>query len=607
MRSRRLGPVVRTLVLCTVGIVCGLVMVLTLALNLGETDAIAQEQVDRTLPSLDALRATRSAATSGQEEFLTAVQSQDPIARSTALAAAQADGQTQNSAWATYRDHALQRRGERALQADYTESADRSVKLAATLLGTSSDDPTFAQKLAEERSISTHTSEVLATLESRFYVPATHHAAVTIVSGIDHARNSLYYSYAVVALLFSAIGVWLMRGYRDDERRMATDAAEMKTEARYSKLETTLQRALEMEHTEEAAYDVIAQALTIVDPGVPSEMLLADSSQSHFRQVVSDPPGRGCRLPRRAHRTNVPRRRAARRSSSPGSSSLDTCPYLRGRSDTVWAACVPVGIAGRATGVLHMQRAVDIAPPDNGRGWELIARKAGDRLGMLRAFARSETQAHTDPLTGLLNRRSLETRTRALTDEGLPFVVAYADLDHFKLLNDVHGHDSGDRALRLFARILRDSVRPNDIPARYGGEEFVVVLPDCSVQDASAVIERVRQRLRQELEEGVIPQFTVSFGLAASSAGLSFGETVDAADQALLLAKREGRDRIIIASAAVRGRQQPRGHLATHLGALRTPARQRNRSRPARPPIAPLDSREVSRLFHHFAGSVTPT
>ena len=135
---------------------------------------------------------------------------------------------------------------------------------------------------------------------------------------------------------------------------------------------------------------------------------------------------------------------------------------------------------------------------------------------MLRAFARSETQAHTDPLTGLLNRRSLEARTRDLTDEGLPFVVAYGDLDQFKLLNDVHGHDTGDRALRLFARVLRDSVRPNDIPARYGGEEFVAVLPDCSIDNAVIVIERIRTRLRTALTDGTVPPFTVSFGLAAS-------------------------------------------------------------------------------------------
>ena len=301
-----------------------------------------------------------------------------------------------------------------------------------------------------------------------------------------------------------------------------------------------------MELTEEATYDVNAQALTIVAPNVPSEMLLADSSQAHFRQVFSTAPSADAACPVGAP-GECPATLRGQTQFFKDSSLLDTCPYLRGRRDPVWATCVPIGIAGRTTGVLHMQQAVDTPPGDAGRGWELVARKAGDRLGMLRAFARSETQARTDPLTGLLNRRSLEARTRDLVDEGLPFVIAYGDLDQFKLLNDVHGHDTGDRALRLFARVLRDSVRPNDIPARYGGEEFVAVLPDCSIENAIVVIERIRTRLHTALTDGMVPPFTVSFGVAASETGLTFGETVDAADQALLRAKREGRDRIVIA------------------------------------------------------------
>jgi diguanylate cyclase (GGDEF)-like protein len=129
-------------------------------------------------------------------------------------------------------------------------------------------------------------------------------------------------------------------------------------------------------------------------------------------------------------------------------------------------------------------------------------------------------------------------------------VVAYGDLDQFKMLNDVHGHDAGDRALRLFARVLRDSVRPVDVPARYGGEEFVVALPDCSLDNAFTVIERIRSELRVVLANGTVPPFTVSFGIAASEPGLTFSQTLEAADEALLHAKRSGRDRISIAGAS---------------------------------------------------------
>ena len=474
------------------------------------------------------------------------MQTRDPAERATALAGAQASGQTQDAAWADYLRHALDRPGEGALQRSYTKTAARSIELAASLLGMSPDDPAFAPALEDEHQVANRTSALLASIESRFYAPTLQRSTSAIVTGLDDLRSVLYLSFAATALVFCGFALWLLRGYRDDERRMAADAAEMTLEARYSSLETTLQRALEMEHSEEGVYDVIGQALTIVDGECPSEMLLADSSHAHFRQVLNTAPeaDASCRV---GSPEECPATMSGQTQFFTTSASLDTCPYLRGRADEVWATCVPVGIAGRATGVMHMQRPVELPAVDHGRGWEMIARKAGDRLGMLRAFARSETQAHTDPLTGLLNRRSLEARTRNLTEEGLPFVVAYGDLDHFKLLNDVHGHDTGDRALRLFARVLRDAVRPNDIPARYGGEEFVVVLPDCSLDNAVEVIERVRARLRSQLGEASMPLFTVSFGLAASSTTTSFGETVDAADHALLHSKREGRDRVSIA------------------------------------------------------------
>ncbi len=546
MRTRRLGPVARTLVLTTLGMLAGLAIVIASTLTIRGTRSLAREQAARTVPAQTALRRTWEAATDGQALFLTSVQSRDPAEHATALTAAQTAGQVKDAAWAEYLRHALDRPGERALQRSYTENSAQSVKLAATLLATSPDDPTFAAKLAEERRTSKVANETLASIESRIYAPTLQQSTSAVVSGLDRQRTVDYVSFGATGLIFCGFALVLMRGYRDDERRMRTEAAEMRTEARYSNVETTLQRALEMEHSEGGVFDVIAQALTIVDSECPSELLLADSSHAHFQQVLNTAPeaDAACRV---GSPEECPATMSGQTQFFATSAALDTCPYLRGRTDEVWARCVPVGIAGRATGVLHMQRPIEFVAGDNGRGWELIARKLGDRLGMLRAFARSETQAHTDPLTGLLNRRSLEARTRDLTEDGLPFVVAYGDLDHFKLLNDVHGHDTGDRALRLFARVLRDSVRPNDIPARYGGEEFVVVLPDCTIDNAVAAIERVRDRLRNDLEETDMPLFTVSFGLAASSANASFGETVDAADQALLRSKRAGRDCVSIA------------------------------------------------------------
>ncbi len=239
------------------------------------------------------------------------------------------------------------------------------------------------------------------------------------------------------------------------------------------------------------------------------------------------------------------------------SRALDSCSFLHdGPGEACSATCVPVSIAGKTVGVIRVTGPEsDPRMRDSIEIIELIARKAGERIGMLRAFSRSETQARTDQLSGLLNRRSLETRVAELTAENRTYVVTYADLDHFKQLNDVHGHDAGDRALRLFSRILRDNVRPADIPARYGGEEFVVVLPDCTVSRAVGVVERIQEHLARAFEGGTVPPFTASFGIAATEGDLTFSQTVELADQALLEAKRGGRNRIVVkgADATTRG------------------------------------------------------
>jgi diguanylate cyclase (GGDEF)-like protein len=585
VRPPRAGTTRRTTFLAALAILSGLVVLITLLLSVRGTESRARVQARRALPAEAALHATWSASTSGQAHFLTAIQATDPLTRGAALREADLSGQRQHASWKVYLEHALDRPGEHTLQQSYESSAARAVDLAANLLGASPEDPEFATQLAAERSEHEAAVAALQSLESKIYEPAILQGADDVVSGLDTTRTAVVLSYSALALVVGAISAALIRGSLRDDRRRAADAAATRTEAEYAKLETSLQRALEMEGAEEATYGVIAQALSIVAPDVPTEMLLADSSQAHFRQVLTVAPegDSACRV---GSPEDCPAATSGQTQVFANSTDLDTCPLLRDRSEAVWATCVPVSIAGRSTAVIHAQRSLDRPSGDTRRGWELVARKAGDRIGMLRAFARSETQAHTDPLTGLLNRRSLDTRTRDLTDQGLPFVVAYGDLDHFKLLNDVHGHDAGDRALRLFARVLRDSVRPNDIPARYGGEEFVAVLPDCSIENAVAIVERVRTSLQHALTGGTVPLFTVSFGLAASEPGLSFGETVDAADQALLRAKREGRDRIVVsdadaaaaAAAVTTSGQPPPDHLPSHPADQPTPPARESRA-----------------------------
>jgi diguanylate cyclase (GGDEF)-like protein len=234
------------------------------------------------------------------------------------------------------------------------------------------------------------------------------------------------------------------------------------------------------------------------------------------------------------------------------SESLNACPKLRGRpGGACSAACVPVGFMGRALGVLHVT-APEHAPPDALAVEQLtvLATQAGARIGTVRAFEKSQLQAATDGLTGLANRRTTQTQLRGLIKAGRGFAIAFADLDEFKQLNDKHGHEAGDRALRLFAQVCQSVLREHDVVARWGGEEFLIVLPDLDRQSALAVLERIRERLA-EGHAGNHPRFTASFGLTDSTEAESLEELLMIADAALYDAKAAGRDRIKVGAPLV--------------------------------------------------------
>lgn len=306
-----------------------------------------------------------------------------------------------------------------------------------------------------------------------------------------------------------------------------------------------LQAAFEMAESDHDSFEVVARALGSVCDG-PAELLLADSSRAHLRRVAvavgHGGPGCGVETP-----WSCPAVRRSKTMTFERSDDLDACPQLRDRPDGACSAmCVPVTVLGTPMGVLHTVGEEGQLPAHGVRAAvEAVAEQAGSRIGVLRAMAASELQATTDPLTGLLNRRSLEAELRALRDRHGEFAVAFIDLDHFKSLNDTHGHETGDRALRSFARLLRRSVRDGDLVCRYGGEEFVVVFPDAGVGDAEPVVERVVSTLAESVRSGDVPAFTISVGLSDSGVGEDHTEVIRNADDAMFRAKQAGRDRIV--------------------------------------------------------------
>ncbi|MDM4772738.1 GGDEF domain-containing protein [Solimonas sp. SE-A11] len=158
--------------------------------------------------------------------------------------------------------------------------------------------------------------------------------------------------------------------------------------------------------------------------------------------------------------------------------------------------------------------------------------------------------AHSDGLTRALNRmgfRALAVRqVQRCRRDRKPVSVLLLDLDHFKRINDNHGHEAGDRLLCAFAATVGEMIRPGDLLARYGGEEFCVLLPETGLDEAAAVGERLRERfatVRIRADDAVIGT-TVSIGVAQFLGGEMIDDAVSRADRALYQAKHHGRNRV---------------------------------------------------------------
>ncbi len=332
-------------------------------------------------------------------------------------------------------------------------------------------------------------------------------------------------------------------------------------DAERDRFRSQLGEAFEQADEEGAVHAVVERAMALVAPSTSMELLLADSSRAHLRREAESPTGGAPGCPVESPFACV----AVRRGSAivfESSEALNACAKLGGRSAPCSAVCVPVTFMGRALGVLHAT-GPDGNPPEQVQLERLatLASLAGTRIGTVRAFRRTQLQASTDGLTGLVNRRTFESKVRELLTRDEPVAIAVGDLDRFKELNDTFGHEAGDRALLLFASVLRDSVRSDDVAARLGGEEFALALRGLTASDAVGRLERIREALADATAQPGHLRFTVSFGVTDSTVAASLDELLRVADAGLYAAKQAGRDRIEIGST-----------LAAHLAASPQPA-----------------------------------
>jgi diguanylate cyclase (GGDEF)-like protein len=176
-----------------------------------------------------------------------------------------------------------------------------------------------------------------------------------------------------------------------------------------------------------------------------------------------------------------------------------------------------------------------------------------DSLEMQRKYQR---YASTDALTGLHNRGWLDDafdrEVKRSERDQLPLALIMIDVDNFKSYNDDYGHLAGDQVLITVAEAIRTPLRPNDLVARFGGEEFAVLLPETTVENAKIIAERLRAKVSEAdpgtLDDKDLPRVTISLGIAGRQPGYSLDMMIAAADVAMYHAKRNGKNRVEIAT-----------------------------------------------------------
>lgn len=191
----------------------------------------------------------------------------------------------------------------------------------------------------------------------------------------------------------------------------------------------------------------------------------------------------------------------------------------------------------------------------NARLRERLEESSSEIARLRESLEETRREASTDGLTGIANRlqfeRTLRAAAAAAMEDGATLCLLMADIDHFKVFNDTHGHSVGDQVLRLVARVLVETVRPADLVARYGGEEFAVILPGCDLEEAARIAERIRDRIGhrhvvRRSNGDDLGAVTLSLGVTTYHFGEPIGQAVERADAGLYRAKQAGRNRVVV-------------------------------------------------------------
>ncbi len=333
----------------------------------------------------------------------------------------------------------------------------------------------------------------------------------------------------------------MTRGVQDARQASADAAAQLAARNAWLSELARLSDALQAARSVDEASQLLTRALPHLLPGTSGQLLQHNASRNllvpaaQWGEAAPLPSPDTCWALRRGELQGDP----TQRPFMPGCAGQPQ-PYL----------CAPLFSHGETLGLLRVQPGPS-TPPDAVTD---VARQVALALAGLRLQDRLLQQSIRDPLTGLFNRRHLETQlaagVAAAHTLGTPLHLITLDIDHFKRLNDTFGHDAGDAALVRVSAALRELAPPGSTPARPGGEEFTLLLPQGDAPEAAALAEQVRAAVAglTLTHDGIsLGQVTVSLGVATLPAGGTGAGLTAAADQALYQSKRTGRNRVTLA------------------------------------------------------------
>jgi diguanylate cyclase (GGDEF)-like protein len=362
----------------------------------------------------------------------------------------------------------------------------------------------------------------------------------------ERHRNQRQAGVVTVALIILLCAAFGLVGYLLFERRARRDGHRRDRHSRFAEV-------LQLARTESEAYQVVKRHLEGLLPDAKATVLNRNNSanrleastdvgENGLREALDGAEPESC-IAVRGGRTY------RRHGAGDELMSCEVCGAVKGD-----VTCMPSLVGGEVIGSVLVEHAGELSAEDATYMTTSIG-EAAPVIANLRNLAIAEVRAATDGLTGLPNKRSVQETLKRMTAQsgraGSCLAAVLFDLDHFKHVNDTHGHGKGDETLAMVSEVAAGTVRASDFVGRYGGEEFIVLLPDTDRSGAVQIAEKLREAIAAITIPGLDRTITASFGVAVlPDEAVEPEELVRVADRALYTAKSLGRNRVEVVAAS---------------------------------------------------------